>query len=59
MSTKGCVVFFFLFYLDLELFAKIKKDLVSTHSIFTFLLITHDLHKIKKNPTRPFVDITK
>ena len=27
----------FLFYLDLELFAKIKKDLVSTHSLFTLL----------------------
>ena len=37
-----------LFCLDLELFAKIKKDLVSTHSFFTFLLITQDLNKIKK-----------
>ena len=27
----------FLFYLDLELFAKIKKDLVSAHSFFTLL----------------------
>ena len=26
---------FFLFYLNLELFVKIKKDLVSTHSYFT------------------------
>ena len=50
---------FILFYLDLELFAKIKKDLVSTHSFFTLLLITQDLNKIKKNPTHPFVDITK
>ena len=58
MSTKGCVGFF-LFYLDLELFAKIKKDLVSTHSFFTLLLLTQDLNKIKKNPTHPFVDITK
>ena len=33
MSTKGCVGFF-LFYLDLELFAKIKKELVSTLSGF-------------------------
>ena len=40
----------FLFYLDLELFAKIKKDLVSTHSFFTLLLITQDLNKIKKIP---------
>ena len=50
---------FFLFYLDLELFAKIKKDLVSTHSFFTLLLITQDLNKIKKNPTHLFVDITR
>ena len=40
----------FLFYLDLELFAKIKKDLVSTHSFFILLLITQDLNKIKKIP---------
>ena len=37
----------FLFHLDLELFAKILKDLVSTHSLFTLLLITQDLNKIK------------
>ena len=43
----------FSFYLDLELFAKIKKDLVSTHSFFTLLLITQDLNKIKKSHT-PF-----
>ena len=42
MSTKECVDFF-KFYLDL---AKIKKDLVSTHSFFTLLLITQDLNKI-------------
>ena len=41
---------FFLFCLDLELFAKIKKDLVSTHSLFTLLLINQDLIKIKKIP---------
>ena len=40
----------FLFCLDLELFAKIKKDLVSTHSFFTLLLITQDLNKTKKIP---------
>ena len=45
MSTKGYAGFF-LFCLDLELFAKIKKDLVSTHSIFTLSLITLDLSKI-------------
>ena len=38
----------FLFYLGLELLAKIKKDLVSTNSFFTLLLITQDLSKIKK-----------
>ena len=56
--TKNCVGFF-KFYLDLGLFAKIEKDLVSTHSFFTLLLITQDLTKIKKNPTHSFVDITK
>ena len=40
----------FLFCLDLELFAKIKKDLVSSHSFFTLLLMTQDLNKIKKMP---------
>ena len=42
MSTKGCWDFFHL-DLDLELFAKIKKELVPTHSLFTFLLITQEL----------------
>ena len=47
----------FLFYLDLELFEKVKKDLVSTHSFFT--LINNSRYKQnKKNPTHPFVDIT-
>ena len=41
---------FFLFCLNLELFAKIKKDVVSTHSFFTFLLLIQDLTKIKKIP---------
>ena len=49
---------FFLFYLDLELFAKIKKELVSAHSLFTFLLKTQDLKK-KKNPEHAFIDIIK
>ena len=55
-STYHCLkngVWDFLFYLDLELFAKIKKDQVCRHSFFTFLLITQDLHKIKKFHT-PF-----
>ena len=37
----------FLFCLDLELFAKIKNDLVSTYPFFKFLLITQDLNKTK------------
>ena len=41
---------FFKFCSDHELFAKIKKDLVSTHSLFTLLLITQDLNKIKQIP---------
>ena len=57
MSAKAFVGFF-LFYLDLELFAKIKKVLVSTHTFFTLLLKTQDLNKFLKNPTHPFVDIT-
>ena len=40
----------FLFHLDIELFAKIKKDLVSMHWFFTLLLLTQDLNKIKKIP---------
>ena len=56
-STYHCLkkghVGFFLFYLDLELFAKIKRDLVSSHSFFTLLLITQNLNIIKKSHT-PF-----
>ena len=40
--------------LDLEIFAKIKKDLVSTHSLFTLLLRSQDLNKIKKIPSTLF-----
>ena len=50
---------FFKFCLDLELFAKIKKDLASTHSFFTLLLITQDVKKKKKNLIHPFVDNSK
>ena len=46
---KGGWDFFYL-YLDFELFAKIKKDLVSKHSVLTLLLITQDLNKIRKIP---------
>ena len=38
----------FLFCLDLELFAKIKKDLVSTPSFYTLVKITDYLNKTKK-----------
>ena len=38
----------FLFCLDREVFAKIKKDLVSSHLFFTLSLMTQDLNKIKK-----------
>ena len=41
----------FLFGLDLQLFAKIKNDLVSTHS-FLHLLITEDLNNTKIFHTR-------
>ena len=45
----------FLYCLKLELFAKIKKDLVSTHSQKLVLSITQDISKIKE----PLVDIVK
>ena len=47
----------FLFYLDLELFAKIKKELVSTHLFFTLINNSRSKQN-RKNPTHPFVDIT-
>ena len=53
MPTKGSVRFF-LFCLELELFAKIKKYLVSTHSQKPRLSITYDPNK-KNYPTHPFV----
>ena len=46
-STKGGLGFFILFF-GFELLANIKKDLVSTHSLKLFLLITQNLNKIKK-----------
>ena len=48
-----------MFCLDLDLFAKIKRDLVSTHSLKSFLLITQGLNKILKNSKHPFVAIVK
>ena len=55
MSIKGCVGLF-LFYLDLELFAKILKNLVSTHSLFTLLLIIQDLNKIPQTLCRHYYE---
>ena len=49
----------FLFCLDLELFAKIKKNWFLHTRFLHFLLIALDLNKIKKNPEHPFVDIVK
>ena len=40
----------FLFYLDLELFPKIKRCLVFTHSFFTLLLMNQDLSIMKGLP---------
>ena len=57
MSTKGCEGDF-LFFLELGLFAKIKKYLVSTHSQKPSLSISQGLNKIQ-NPTHPFIDIRK
>ena len=48
--------FFLLFCLKLELFAKIKKTLGSTHSQKPGLSITQDLNKIKKSQA-PFFNI--
>ena len=49
LLLKFCTcVWIFLFCLDLELFAKIKKDLVSTHSLKPDLSITQDFNKMKK-----------
>ena len=48
----------FLFCLELDLFAKVKKNWFLHSCFFTFLLITRDLNKIKK-PKHPFVDIVK
>ena len=59
--TKGCSGFF-LFWLDLELFAKITGNLVSTHSHKPGFLLFHNKSRSKlnkKNPKHAFVDIVK
>ena len=58
MSAKACSGFLW-FFLELELFAKVTKDLVSTHSQKPRLAITQDLNKIKKKPKHPFIGISK
>ena len=57
MSSKEYVAVS-LFCLDLELFAKIKKDLVSTLVFYTFINNSRSKQN-KENPTHSFVDITK
>ena len=58
LSKKGCVESF-LFYLDLELFAKIKiRPGFYTVIFYTFINNSRSKQN-KKNPTHPFVDITK
>ena len=56
MSTKRCSGFFLL-CLDLELFAKIWKDLGSTDSQKPSVSITQDLKRNKKNPEHLFADM--
>ena len=47
------------FGLDLELFANIQNNLVSTQSLRLFSLITQDLSKIKRYPEHAFVGTVK
>ena len=56
MSTKLCLGYF-LYSLDLELFDKIKNDLVFTDPVFTFLLIFQYLKKNKINSEHPFATL--
>ena len=46
-------------FLELELFVKIKNDLVSTQSQKSGLSKTQDLNKMKKNLAQLFVEIDK
>ena len=57
MSTK--VVRYLFIYLLIGLFAKNKKDLFSTHSVFTLFLKNSKSKQNKKNPTHRFADIAK
>ena len=58
ISPKGCPGFY-IFCLELELLAKIKKYLISTHSPKPGLSIAPDLKNILKNPEHTFIDIGK
>ena len=61
MSTKGSSRFF-KFFLDLELFAKIKKDLVFTHSqklVFYIFVNNSRCKQNLENPKHALVDIGK
>ena len=58
MSTKEYVGFF-KFYLDLELFAKIKKRPGFYTLAFYTVINNSRSNQNKKNPTYLFVDITK
>ena len=57
MSTNTCVGFF-LFCLDVGLFAKIKKSWFRRTPFYTFNNNSRSKQN-KKNPTDPFVDISK
>ena len=46
-------------FLELELFVKIKNDLVSTQSQKSGLSKTQDLNKMKKNLAHLFAEIDK
>ena len=58
LSKKGCV-WFFLFHLDLELFAEIKKNPCFYILVFYTFIKNSRSKQNKKNPTHPFLDITK
>ena len=59
MSTKGCSGFFI--FLDLELFAKIKKR-PGSYTLVFYILINNSVSKQKQKKTNtehPYVDIVK
>ena len=58
LLKKGCVGCYFC-YLDLSLFAKIKKYLVSKNSFFYTFINSSRSKQNQKNPAQLFVYITK